>query len=75
MREGSVKLKEYRDSDYSAWESLVDNAWGFVRNLYLRGLAALGRYLYTMGSIAMSEYRMVLEYNNEVIGFIFGYNE
>lgn len=75
MREGNVTYREYRDSDYSDCETLVDNAWGFERNFHPRELAVLGKYLYTMGSVASSNYRMVAEYNNEVIGFIFGYNE
>lgn len=75
MREGNVTYREYRDSDYSDCETLVDNAWGFERNFHPRELAVLGKYLYTMGSVASSNYRMVAEYNNKVIGFIFGYNE
>ena len=75
MHEGNLTFREYRDSDYSDCESLVDNAWGFERNFHPRELAVLGKYLYTMGSVASSNYRMVAEYNNEVIGFIFGYNE
>ncbi len=67
--------REYRDSDYSDCETLVDNAWGFERNFHPRELAVLGKYLYTMGSVASSNYRMVAEHNNEVVGFIFGYNE
>lgn len=75
MREGNVTYREYRDSDYSDCETLVDNAWGFERNFHPRELAVLGKYLYTMGSVASSNYRMVAEYDNKVIGFIFGYNE
>lgn len=73
--EGAVTFREYRDSDYSDCETLVDNAWGFQRNFHPLQLAVLGKYLYTMGSAANSNYRVVAEYNNEVIGFIFGYNE
>lgn len=72
---GTVTFREYRDSDYSDCETLVDNAWGFQRNFHPLQLAVLGKYLYTMGSVANSNYRVVAEYNNEVIGFIFGYNE
>jgi len=75
VREGNVTFREYRDSDYSDCEALVDGAWGFERNFHPRELAALGKYLYTMGSVAMSNFRKVAEYNNEVVGFIFGYNE
>lgn len=75
MREGNVTYREYRESDYSDCETLVDNAWGFERNFHPRELAVLGKYLYTMGSVASSNYRMVAEYDNKVIGFIFGYNE
>jgi len=75
VREGNVTYREYRDSDYSDCETLVDNAWGFERIFHPRELAILGKYLYTMGSVAGSNYRMVAEYNNEVIGFLFGYNE
>lgn len=75
VREGAVIFRAYRDSDYSDCETLVDNAWGFHRNFRPRGLAVLGKYLYTMGSLANSNYRAVAEHDNEVIGFIFGYNE
>ena len=75
MGEGTVAFREYRDSDYSDCETLVDNAWGFQRNFRPLELAVLGKYLYTMGSVANSNYRMVAEYKNDIIGFIFGYNE
>jgi ribosomal protein S18 acetylase RimI-like enzyme len=75
MREGAVIFREYRDSDYPACETLVDNAWEFERNFHPKELAILGKYLYTMGSVSNSNYRMVAEHNNEVIGFMFGYNE
>ena len=75
MRDGNVTYREYRDSDYLKCEALVDNAWEFEKNFHPRELAVLGKYLYTMGSIAASNYRMVAEHNHDVIGFIFGYNE
>lgn len=75
MRDGNVTYRVYRDSDYLDCESFVDNAWGFEKNLHPRELAVLGKYLYTMGSVAGSNYRMVAEYNDEVTGFIFGFNE
>jgi len=75
VSEGNVSFRGYRNSDYSECETLVDNAWGFERNFHPRELAVLGKYLYTMGSVAMSNYRMVAEHENETIGFIFGYNE
>jgi ribosomal protein S18 acetylase RimI-like enzyme len=75
VREGNVTFREYRDSDYPDCETLVDDAWGFEKHFRPRELALLGKYLYTMGSVAMSNYRMAAEYSDEVIGFIFGYNE
>ena len=75
MQEGDVTYRDYRESDYAYCEALVNNAWEFEKNLHPLELAVLGKYLYTMGSVAMSNYRIVAEHNNDVIGFIFGYNE
>lgn len=75
MDEGSAAIREYRDSDYLDCENLVSNAWGFDKNLAPQELADLSKYLYTMGSIAASNFLMVLENNNKVVGFLFGLNE
>lgn len=75
MRAEIVTYRAYRDSDYSDCEALVEKAWEFEKNFQPRELAALFKYLYTMGSVAMSNYCRVAECNNEVVGLIFGCNE
>ena len=75
MNERNVAFREYRDNDYSDCEILVGNAWGFENHFRPHELAILGKYLYTMGSVAMSNYRVVAEHDGEVVGFLFGYNE
>lgn len=75
MNERNVAFREYRDGDYTDCETLVGKAWGFENHFRPQELAALGKYLYTMGSVAMSNYRAVAEHDGEVVGFLFGYNE
>lgn len=75
MNEENFTFREYRDHDYSDCESLVDDAWGFEKHFHPYELAVLGKYLYTMGSVAMSNHRVVTEHDGKVVGFIFGYNE
>ncbi|MEW6067364.1 MAG: GNAT family N-acetyltransferase [Nitrospirota bacterium] len=75
VNEGNVTFRGYRDNDYLDCETLVDNAWGFEKHFHPYDLAVLGKYLYTMGSVAMSNYRVVAEHDGKVVGFIFGYNE
>lgn len=75
MNEEHVTFRQYRNNDYSDCETLVDNAWGFEKHFHPNDLAVLAKYLYTMGSVAMSNYRIVAEHDDKVVGFIFGYNE
>lgn len=75
MNDAATIFREYRDGDYSACETLVSDAWEFERHFQPLELANLGKYLYTMGSFAASNFHMVATHNDQVIGFIFGYNE
>lgn len=75
VHDGNLTFREYRDRDYPDCQALVDKAWGFEKHFHPYDLAALGKYLYTMGSVAMSNYRVVAEHDGKVVGFIFGYNE
>lgn len=75
MNDQSITYREYRDGDYSACESLVANAWKFDDIFSPQALADMAKFLYTMGSVAGSNFRLVAEAGNTVIGFIFGFNE
>jgi len=75
MNTDLVNYREYRESDYSFCEALVSDAWSFDSNFRPQALADIGKYLYTMGSVAGSNFRQVAEINGSVVGFIFGYNE
>lgn len=74
MNHAYYYLRDYCDDDYSTCETLVDNAWQFQQNFSPPEFADLLKYLYTMGSIASSNFRLVATHHNEVVAFIFGYN-
>lgn len=75
MNEGNVIFRKYRDSDYGACERLVSDAWLFEKNFLPKEMASLAGYLYTMGSVAASNFRRVVEEEGKVVGFLFGLNE
>ena len=68
-------LREYRDSDYLQCEELVNQAWGFDKIFAPEELVNLAKCMYTRGSVLGSNYKMVVEVNGKVAGFIFGLNE
>ena len=74
-----VQVKEifrgYRDSDYDQCEELVNQAWRFDRIFSPKALSDVAKYIYTKGSVLGSNYRMVVEVDRNVVGFIFGLNE
>lgn len=69
------KYRSYQDSDYSQCEALVNQAWGFDRIFSPKALSDLAKCIYTKGSVLGSNYRMVVEVDGKVAGFIFGLNE
>ncbi len=68
-------LREYREEDYEQCESLVNQAWGFDTIYAPEALSNLAKCMYTKGSVLVSNYRMVIEVDGVVAGFIFGLNE
>ena len=75
MNEQETVFREYQSSDYASCETLVSDAWKFDSNFKPQKLANVAKYIYTKGSVLGSNYRMVVEVNGNVIGFIFGLNE
>ncbi|MEA1988335.1 MAG: GNAT family N-acetyltransferase [Pseudomonadota bacterium] len=67
--------REYRDSDYEKCEELVNHAWGFDKIFSPKALSDIAKCIYTRGSVLGSNYRMVVEVDGNVVGFIFGLNE
>lgn len=68
-------FREYIARDYSQCEELVNQAWGFDKIFAPKPLADLAKCIYTKGSVLSSNYRMVVEIEGKVAGFIFGLNE
>ena len=68
-------FREYREEDYKQCESLVNEAWRFDEIFAPRELSDLAKCMYTKGSVLGSNYKMVVELDGEVAGFIFGLNE
>ena len=68
-------FREYRESDYSQCEELVNQAWGFDNIFLPSSLSDLAKCIYTKGSVLGSNYRMVIEVEGRIAGFIFGLNE
>ena len=75
MAEKQWRIRAYVDADYAACEALVSNTWKFEKNFPPPKMAELVGYLYTMGSVAGSNFRMVAEAGDRVVGFLFGFNE
>lgn len=53
----------------------MSNAWKFQENFQPKELADINEYIYTTGSIALSNYKKVIEVDNKVVSFLFGFNE
>lgn len=68
-------LREYRKEDYKQCESLVNEAWEFDKIFAPKELSDFAKCMYTKGSVLGSNYRMVVEVDGKVAGFIFGLNE
>lgn len=67
--------REYRESDYSQCEDLVNQAWGFNEIFSPSAMSDLAKCIYTKGSVLGSNYRMVVEDEGRIAGFVFGLNE
>lgn len=67
-------FREYRDGDYEACEELVNQAWGFDNIFSSKALSDIAKHIYTKGSVLGSNYRVVVEVEGNVVGFIFGLN-
>ena len=68
-------FRRYRDSDYDQCEGLVNQAWGFDKIFSPKALSDVAKCIYTKGAVLGSNYRMVVEVDGNVVGFIFGLNE
>ena len=68
-------FREYKQSDYEQCEELVNQAWGFDKIFSTKELSGFAKLVYTKGSVIGSNYKMVVEDQGQVVGFIFGLNE
>lgn len=68
-------FREYRDSDYAQCEALVNKAWGFDKIFFPKALSDFAKCIYTQGAVLGSTYKMVIEVDGKIAGFIFGLNE
>jgi ribosomal protein S18 acetylase RimI-like enzyme len=50
----------------------VDEAWDFTGHLQPQSIAEFGKRFYTLGSLAESNYAVVVEEAGAVVGFLFG---
>ena len=65
-------IRPYQDDDYEACLDIVDQAWDFAGRLQPESLADFGIRLYTIGSLAESNYAVVVEEAGRAVGFLFG---
>ena len=68
-------FREYRESDYSQCEELVNQAWGLDPLFSPGGLGDLAKFIYAKGAALSSNHRTVVELDGKVVGFLFGLNE
>ena len=67
--------RDYQDIDYNQCEELVNQAWKFDEIFAPEEFSDLAKQLYTKGSVISSNYKVVVEVDGKVAGFIFGFNE
>jgi len=67
--------REYQNTDYQRCEELVNKAWFFDEIFKPESFSNLTKLVYTKGSIVNSNFKQVVEIDDEVVGFIFGLNE
>jgi len=70
-----IIFRDYTPQDYTACEALVGQAWDFSRAFQPPALSGWALRLYTLGSLLGSDYRSVIEADDQVAGFLFGRNE
>ena len=67
-----ASIREYSEEDYADCLAIVGEAWDFDTHLQPSSLADFGKRLYTLGSLAESNYAVVVEEAGTVAGFLFG---
>lgn len=67
--------RKYQETDYKQCEFLVNEAWGFDKIFAPKAFSDFAKYLYAKGAILGSNYKMVVEVDGKVAGFIFGLND
>ncbi len=65
-------IREYSSSDYSRCREIVEEVWKFSDVFKPEQLADLFLDVYTGGSLAASNYALVIEEAGRVQGFLFG---
>lgn len=68
-------FRQYKEEDYKQCQELVNQAWGFDKIFSPKALSDLAKCIYTRGSALGSNYKMVVEVDGNVVGFIFGLDE
>ena len=65
-------LRAYTEHDFSACIEIVNTVWQFDKKFPPPPLSNLFKRMYTGGSLAASNFYIVLEEENHVVGFLFG---
>ncbi|MDQ7074499.1 MAG: GNAT family N-acetyltransferase [Gammaproteobacteria bacterium] len=75
MSDIKILIREYRDTDYTTCEALVSEVWSLDVKFQPQEFSTRVKNMYTQGSVIGSNFRVVLEINGRVVGFLFGLNE
>ena len=71
----NIEYRDYELADFDACAELVGLAWNMDAVLQSAGLAALGKWIYTQGSLLDSNFNSVAISDGRVVGFLLGRNE
>ncbi len=65
-------IRDYKDRDFNACRDMVNQVWDFDTRFKPAELADLFKTVYTAGSLAESNFFIVIEEDQQVKGFLFG---
>lgn len=68
-------FRAYQEKDYPECEALVNQAWHFDKIIHSQALSALAKNLYTEGALRESNFQKIIEIDDNVAGFLFGFND
>ena len=67
-----LTVRNYKDSDFSACVDIINHVWDFDTRFQPQQLSDVFKEIYVGGSLAGSNFSVVVERHNKIQGFLFG---